>query len=199
MRFNQTTYSVVEGEKSVSITLVAAADHDFSFSVTVSTRDGTASCEWQAAVYGQTCLIHIAHNFLCNSISFVHFVITVNCYSSTTISLSWAKTILVFYHPSASSDYSSLRRSVSFQAGVNEVSFTVTIRDEGLIESDEQFYIELEIPSSAASSNVVKASPGNATVIIQDDDSECCLKCYEAEHNQNILIATNVHLNIAAL
>ena len=44
VRFNQTTYSVVEGERSVSITLVVA-DHVFSFSVRVSTRDGTASCE----------------------------------------------------------------------------------------------------------------------------------------------------------
>ena len=87
VRFNQTAYSVVEGKKSVSITLVATADHAFSFSVSVSTRDGTASCEWQTAVYGQTCLIYIVHNFLCNSISFVHFVITVNYYSSTTISL----------------------------------------------------------------------------------------------------------------
>ena len=72
---------------------------------------------------------------------------------------------------------------MSFRAGVNEVSFTVTIRDEGLVESDEEFYIELEIPSSAASSNVVKASPGNATVIIRDDDGECCLKRCKAEHN----------------
>ena len=45
VRFNQATYSVIEGEKSVSITLVVAADHAFPFSVTVSTRDGTASCE----------------------------------------------------------------------------------------------------------------------------------------------------------
>ena len=56
VRFNQTTYSVVEGEKSVSITLEALAEHTFSFSVTVSTRDGTAGCECQAVVYGQTCL-----------------------------------------------------------------------------------------------------------------------------------------------
>ena len=44
MMFNQPTYSVDEGEKSVPITLVAE-DHSFSFSVIVSTRDGTASCE----------------------------------------------------------------------------------------------------------------------------------------------------------
>ena len=87
-----------------------------------------------------------------------------------------------------------------FLAGVNEVSFTVTIRDERLVELDEEFYIELEIPPSAAAScSVVKASPDNATVIIQDDDGECCLKCCNVEHNQNILTAINVHLNITAL
>ena len=80
---------------------------------------------------------------------------------------------------------------MSFPARVNQITFTVTIRDEGLVESDETFYIELEIPSAAASSNVIKASPDNATVIIQDDDGECCLKRCKAEHNQNILIATN--------
>ena len=87
-----------------------------------------------------------------------------------------------------------------FRAGVNEVTFTVTIRDEGLVELDEEFYIELAISSSAATScGVVKASPDNATVIIRDDDGECCLKRCKAEHNQNILIAINVPLNITAL
>jgi len=76
---------------------------------------------------------------------------------------------------------------VYFRAGVNEVSFTVTIRDERLVEVDEEFYIELEIPSAAATScNVVKDLPDNATVIIRNDDGECCLKRCKAEHNQNI-------------
>ena len=123
------------------------------------------------------CLNYFAYNFLCNSISFVHLVITVNCYSNVTISLHWAKTIPAFYHPPAPSDYSSLRRrSVSFRAGVNEVSFTVTINDNRLVEQTEEFYIELEIPSAAANRGVVKNSPDNATVFIQDDDGECCLK-----------------------
>ena len=87
-----------------------------------------------------------------------------------------------------------------FRSGVNEVSFTVAIRDERLIEFDEEFYIELEIPSAAATScNVIKASPDNATVIIGNDDGECCLKCCKAEHNQNILTAINVRVNITAL
>ncbi len=87
-----------------------------------------------------------------------------------------------------------------FRAGVNEVTFTVTIHDERLVELDEEFYIELEIPPSAAAScSVLKASPDSATVIIQDDDGECCLKRCKAEHNQNIFTAINVHLNITAL
>ena len=129
----------------------------------------------------------------------MHFVITVNYYSSVIISLHWAKTIPAFYHPSAPSDYTRLRRSVYFRAGENEVSFAVTIRDEGLVESNEEFYIELEIPPLAANRGVIKDLPDNATVIIEDDDGECCLKCCKAEHNQNILIAINVHLNITAL
>ena len=89
---------------------------------------------------------------------------------------------------------------MNFQAGVNQVTFTVTIRDERLIELAEEFYIELEIPPSAAAScGIVKDSPDNATVIILNDDGECCLKRCKAEHNQNILIALNVHLNITAL
>ena len=60
-----------------------------------------------------------------------------------------------------------------FPAGVNEVSFTVTIRDEGLVESDEKFYIDLEIPSSAANLNVIEGNITTATVTILHDDGEC--------------------------
>ena len=55
VKFKHATYMVYEDEESVSITLQATVDHSFSFSVTVSTRDGTASCKCQAVVYGQTC------------------------------------------------------------------------------------------------------------------------------------------------
>ncbi len=151
----------------------------------------------EAGCFREVAAVHSDHLRQVPLYSFVHLVTTVNCSSSVTISL----TIPVFYHPSATSDYYRLRRtSVYFRAGANEVSFTVIIRDERLIEFDEEFYIELEIPSAAATScNVVKAPPDNATVIITDDDGECCLKCCKAEHNQNILIAINVCLNITAL
>ena len=43
VRFSQTTYHVTEKARYASITLQALANHAFSFSVSVSTRDGTAS------------------------------------------------------------------------------------------------------------------------------------------------------------
>ena len=62
-----------------------------------------------------------------------------------------------------------------FRAGANEVSFTVTIRDEGLVEPAEEFYIDLEIPSSAANRGVIKDdnSRSTVTVTIFNDDGEC--------------------------
>ena len=60
-----------------------------------------------------------------------------------------------------------------FRAGVNAVTFTVTIRDERLIEPAEEFYIDLEIPSSAAKRGVIKDSPSTVTVTIVNDDGEC--------------------------
>ena len=61
-----------------------------------------------------------------------------------------------------------------FQAGVNEVSFTVTIRDERLVEPNEDFFIDLEILSSAANRGVIKnnGSSSTVTVTIFDDDGE---------------------------
>ena len=70
---------------------------------------------------------------------------------------------------------------MSFPARVNEVTFTVTIRDERLIESNETFYIDLEIPLSAAKLGVIKDdnSPSTVTVTILNDDGECsfCALC----------------------
>ncbi len=151
----------------------------------------------EAGCVREVAAVHSDHLRQVPLYSLVHLVTTVNCYSSVTIPL----TIPVFYHPPATSDYSRRSRtSVSFPARVNEVSFTVTIRDEGLVEPDEEFYIELEIPSAAATScSVVKGSLDNATVIIQNDDGECCFKRCKADYNQNILFAINVRLNITAL
>ena len=50
VNFSRTIYRVTEKDKYAVITLQALEDHTFSFSVSVSTRDVTAS-ECQAVVY----------------------------------------------------------------------------------------------------------------------------------------------------
>ena len=59
------------------------------------------------------------------------------------------------------------------------------ILDTGLVEdTEEEFYIGLEIPSFSAHRGVVKDSPNNATVIIRDNDSErCSYSLYNSTHN----------------
>ena len=52
--FHQIAYNVLEAEKQVAITLDAHADHDFSFYVYVTTREGTATCECHAVIHAQT-------------------------------------------------------------------------------------------------------------------------------------------------
>ena len=60
-----------------------------------------------------------------------------------------------------------------FRAGVNEVSFTVTISDNRLVELNETFYIDLEIPSAAANLGVIEGNVALATVTILNEDGEC--------------------------
>ena len=74
---------------------------------------------------------------------------------------------------------------------MNEVSFTVPIHDLGLVENPEEFYIDLEIPSTAANRGVIKheGSPSTATVTIYDDDGECsssapCTTMNTTEHSE---------------
>ena len=80
-----------------------------------------------------------------------------------------------FYHSAAPFDYSHRCSSVYFPAGVNEATFNVIIHDDELIESNEEFYIEPEIPSSAANCGVTNCNctHDKATVIIINGDSEC--------------------------
>ena len=91
-------------------------------------------------------------------------------------------TILLFdvYHPSASDDYGRFSRLVRFPARVNEVSFNVPIYDDKRVEITEEFYIDLEIPSSSAYNSVIKDpdSLATTTVTITDGSSESCCLTY---------------------
>ena len=91
-------------------------------------------------------------------------------------------TILLFddYHPSATDDYRRYSGSVTFPARVNEVTFRVSIYDDKRVENTEEFYIDLEIPSSSAYNSVIKDpdSLANTTVTITDGSSESCCLTY---------------------
>ena len=88
------------------------------------------------------------------------------------------------YHPSASADYRRYSSSVRFPARVNEVTFRVSIYDDNRVENTEEFYIDLEIPSSSAYNSVIKDpdSPDTARVTITDGTSKpsCLTYCTTA-------------------
>ena len=80
---------------------------------------------------------------------------------------------------------------MTFPAGVNMVSTPVDIINNDVVESTEEFFLDLEIPAAAADKGVTKGSPDSATVSITDEDSECCSNVLcSIEYNQCIL---NLH------
>ena len=80
----------------------------------------------------------------------------------------------LLYIPNAGdSDYEGERFTVTFPAGVNVISFNVTIIDDAVAELTELFSFELEIPAASAAMGVIKGSPDTATVNIMDDEGMC--------------------------
>ena len=77
---------------------------------------------------------------------------------------------------------------MSFSATKTVSTFKVYISNDLVAEYSEDFYLDLEIPSNAVATGVIKGSPNSATVSITDDDSECCSSAlYSSEHNQDIV------------
>ena len=71
---------------------------------------------------------------------------------------------------SGGSDYEGERFTVFFPAGVNVISFNVTIINDNNAELAELFTLDLEIQAASAAMGVIKGSPDTATVNIMDDD-----------------------------
>ena len=69
---------------------------------------------------------------------------------------------------------------MTFPAGVNVISFNVTIIDDNIAECAELFTLDLEIPAGSAALGVMKGSPDTATVNIMDDDGEDIHCVYDA-------------------
>ena len=77
---------------------------------------------------------------------------------------------------------------MSFTAARTVSSFKISISNDLVSESVEEFFLDLEIPSSALAAGAVKGSPDNVTVSITDDDSECCFSApYSSEHSLHIV------------
>ena len=70
------------------------------------------------------------------------------------------------------SDYTGGPYEVTFPAGVNVVSFNVSILDDAIAECAKLFNLDLDIPEAAAGMGVIRGSPDTATVHIMDDDGE---------------------------
>ena len=65
-------------------------------------------------------------------------------------------------------DYGSGPYEVTFTAGTTEASFNVSLTDDNIFESNENFMITID-PSSLPS-DVTVGDPRRATVIIMDND-----------------------------
>ena len=77
---------------------------------------------------------------------------------------------------------------MSFSATKLVSTFKIYISNDLVAESAEEFFLDLEIPSSAIAAGAIKGSPDTATVEIANDDSEYCSSAlYSSEHNQDIV------------
>ena len=67
-------------------------------------------------------------------------------------------------------DYGSGTYQVTFTAGTTEASFNVSLNDDIVFESNENFMITID--SSSLPSNVTVGDPSRVTVIIVDNDGK---------------------------
>ena len=67
-------------------------------------------------------------------------------------------------------DYASMPHTVIFEAGLTSVTFNISITDNGIFEGNESF--TLDINSVFLPDDVTIGDPGQATVIIIDDDGK---------------------------
>ena len=71
---------------------------------------------------------------------------------------------------------------------MNTASVSVDIINNPEVESNKEFFLDLEIPAAAAAMGVTKGPPDSATVTIVDENGECCSNVLcSIEYNQCIL------------
>ena len=69
----------------------------------------------------------------------------------------------------APADYQTETRNITFSSSVSNVSISVTIYDDNILESTEHFFGNLADPRSRATVSIM---PNTASVDIMDNDSK---------------------------
>ena len=98
----------------------------------------------------------------------IHYV-----HNPQSISLVMLALVRTFHLPSGGTDYRRSRISVTFSSARHTIPFTVTLYNDFILEFDEYFFLDLEIPTAASVYGVTKASPDRAIVHIEDDGETC--------------------------
>ena len=87
----------------------------------------------------------------------------------------------------ADQDYSSGQYDITFNAGEDSVSFSISVIDDQILEHDEFFTLGL----SLLSINVILGDISQAIVTILNDDSKCCM--YAILIKKSLKVSTYVH------
>ena len=69
----------------------------------------------------------------------------------------------------APADYQAVARTITFSSTVSNVSVSVTIIDDGILESTENFLVNLTDPQSLTGVSIM---PSTANVNIMDNDGK---------------------------
>ena len=71
----------------------------------------------------------------------------------------------------APSDYSTLNRTLTFDASTPQIEVVVSVTDDDFLEINETFLSRLVLLTTEVSARV-NLDPAEATTVIQDNDSE---------------------------
>ena len=72
-------------------------------------------------------------------------------------------------------DFDSARSTVMFGPTDTIKTLNISIVDDSIVESQENFTLMIQLSRATARLGVERGSPSEATVVITDDDSKICL------------------------
>ena len=91
-----------------------------------------------------------------------------------TLQISVHENRILFFSIAAPSDFDEESRVLNFSSVSTVQTLAVTIKNDTLLEGDEQFTVMLEVVNVENTlTNRVRLQPNVAAVYISDDDGEC--------------------------